>query len=66
MKKTILVMLLCISSSMADSTVWRSPNGIVYGDICQTRFGWQQVLPLPVGSNCFAPRFNTWGYIANL
>jgi len=64
MKKLFICLLLCLSTT-ADSTVWRAPNGILYGDICQTPYGWQQVPALPVGTNCFAPQFRAWGYIAN-
>lgn len=70
-----LVLLLPISTS---AYLWRGPNGVIYGNICMVQLHWidnfgrpvsqmvsQEIQPQPVGSNCFASRYNLWGYIAN-
>lgn len=60
----ILFSILAISISAYAATLM-GRDGIIYGNICQTLHGWQQVTWQPVGSQCYAPGLNSWGYIAN-
>jgi hypothetical protein len=63
--KILLFLLLLALPLSATSEVVRGPNGIWYGNMCQTQRGWQYVQFQPVGSVCFASQFNLWGYILN-
>jgi hypothetical protein len=65
MKKTIITLLLLVSLPVG-AAVWRDQRtGIWIGNICQTPAGWQIVPPQPVGSICFSPGWQAYGFIAN-
>lgn len=64
--KQLIFIILVLSTSIVDSAVWRDPStGIWVGNICQTRVGWQQVVPQPIGSVCYAQAFGQYGFIAS-
>lgn len=63
--KVLLLVLLLLLPSHVEAEVIIGPNGVRYGNICQTSIGWQIVPWQPVGSVCYAPAFNLWGYILN-
>jgi hypothetical protein len=64
--KTLLFITIAIASITASAAVWMGPDGLVWGNICLTRAGWQQVYPQPVGSQCFAPNLQAYGFIGNV
>lgn len=62
--KVLLILFLSLPI-IANAEVIFGPNGVLYGNVCQTQMGWQYVPWQPVGSLCYSPRFNSWGYILN-
>jgi hypothetical protein len=66
MKKIVLVfLLLLLFSTNAVTAVVRGPDGRWYGNICVTQRGWQQVPWQLIGSMCFSPMWQQYGFIAN-
>ena len=61
----VAVAALTIASASAVSAGVVYYNGLWYGNICQTSFGWQVVPTQLVGSSCYSPAWNAYGYIAN-
>jgi hypothetical protein len=77
-KKIIVSILLSLATLSASPALWQAQNGVIYGNVCVIQYfainQWGQqvpqqvtqfVNPQPVGTNCFAPMYNAWGYIAN-
>jgi len=52
------------ATSVNAATVYGN-DGLLYGNICQTIDGWQVVPWRLVGTQCYAPAWNRFGYIAN-
>ncbi len=64
----IRLMALCfmlLYANMAQAALMRGPDGRWYGNICVTQMGVQPVPWQPVGSICYAPGYNLYGFIAN-
>jgi len=54
-----------VSVQPASAAVVLGNNGLWYGNICQTTYGWQVVPWQLVGATCYAPGWGSYGYIAN-
>lgn len=64
--RRLLSIILLLLTIPAMAAVQRDPRtGIWIGNICQTPMGWQVVPWQPVGSVCFSPGWNAYGFIAN-
>lgn len=64
--KSIIISVLLLFATAVTAAVMRDPNtGIWVGNICQTPSGWQVVPWQPVGSVCFSPGWQSYGFIAN-
>jgi hypothetical protein len=64
MKKLFVIFLLLFSTNSIPAVV-RGADGRWYGNICVTQRGWQTVPWLPVGSMCYSPMWQMYGFIAN-
>lgn len=65
MRKLTIFLLLVFISITAIAAVMRGPDGRWYGNVCLTDLGWQVVNWQLVGSTCYAPMWNRYGFIAN-
>lgn len=78
MFKKIIVLIALLASVSGNAMLWQAQNGQIFGNNCViqyvavNQYGQQisqqivtQVNPQPVGTNCFVPQYNAWGYIAN-
>lgn len=65
MKRVVLSILAAVLMTHAGAAVMRGQDGRWYGNVCITQVGWQIVPWQMVGSICFAPMFNQYGFIAN-
>ena len=64
--RQILFPVLFFFATSANSAVWQDRStGIWVGNVCQTPLGWQIVPPQPIGSTCYSPGWNSYGFIAN-
>jgi len=64
MKRLILSLLVALPLT-THAALMRGADGRWYGNLCVTQMGVQPVGWQPVGTICFAPGFNTHGFIAN-
>lgn len=65
MKRIALSLLATVLVTSATAAVMRGQDGRWYGNVCITQVGWQIVPWQMVGSMCFAPMYNQYGFIAN-
>lgn len=65
MKRLLVTLLVTIFVTSSIAAVMRGPDGRWYGNVCVTQLGWQVVPWQIIGSMCFAPMFNQYGFIAN-
>jgi len=61
----LAVAAICVSVTPASATVVLGNDGLYYGNICQTTYGWQVVPWRLVGATCYSPAWGAYGYIAN-
>lgn len=64
----IKLMSLCfmlLYANMTQAALMRGADGRWYGNICITQMGAHSVNWQPVGSICFVPGYNIYGFIAN-
>ena len=69
MKKLILAAIALASVAIAvpsqAAVVYNYNDGLLYGNICQTPYGWQMIPWTPVSWSCYSPAWNSYGYVAN-
>ena len=70
-KKSVIAAAACglfgaAISTPANANTFLGTNGQWYGNICQTSLGWQVMDGYYlVGSGCYSPGWNAYGYVAN-
>ena len=60
---TATLNMIAIPSQAA--TFYNNNDGLIYGNICQTPYGWQFVNWAPAYTACYSPGWNAYGYILN-
>lgn len=65
MKRLLVTILATLFVTSSIAAVMRGQDGRWYGNICVTQLGWQIVPWQIIGSMCFAPMFNQYGFIVN-
>lgn len=66
MKNIFIAIAMMLYTQASISTVIRGQDGRWYGNICITQVGWQEVPWQLVGSICYSPMWQNYGFIANV
>ena len=59
------LLMNAVSVNTASAATVYGNDGLLYGNICQTPYGWQVVPWRLVGASCYSPSWNSYGYILN-
>lgn len=60
--KKITIAIALLFSSITANAAWWSDGSIMYSNVCRQGLYWQYTTWAPVGTSCYMPMINSYGY----